>query len=550
MDFAAAAMKLKLLFLSDFLRTLVWFVTAVLSRAGCERGLYRQMRPAAPLIVLPSRCRAVAQMAGLLFALAVACVSQPAWAQLGADSVPPAANTPPEPRPEGSQAPARVDVQPVARDDEIRARLESILKATGWFTDAQVRVNEGVVFLTGKTTSDARKTWAGDLARNTQDVVAVVNQMEVRLPQIWDLAPAREGLYSLGRDSVSLLPFLALGIIILPLAWFAGLLMTRLMRYSLAKRVSPALLREVFARTLGALVFLLGLYIVLRLAGLTRLALTVIGGTGLVGLVIGIAFRDITENFLASIFLSVHRPFEVGDLIEINATLGYVQRLTVRTTVLMTLDGNHVQIPNSAVYKSTIRNFTSNRNRREAFLIGIGFDVPIADAQAAALQVLREHPAVLADPEPWVLVNDLGAATVNLKVYFWLDGSEHSWLKVRSSVIRLVRRAFQEQGISKPDGPREIVFPHGVPLYTQGGAALDLPAMPAPSSTLSAAPAPAPARREAAVAAEPEVVSTSAEAGLGTDSNSIKKQAREARPADGEENLLAPAAAPAEKATS
>jgi small-conductance mechanosensitive channel len=192
----------------------------------------------------------------------------------------------------------------------------------------------------------------------------------------------------------------------------------------------------------GGLVFLLGLYIVLRIAGLTRLALTVIGGTGLVGLVIGIAFRDITENFLASIFLSIHRPFEGGDLVQIDSILGYVQRLTVRTTVLMTLDGNHVQIPNATVYKSTIRNYTSNHNRRDDFIIGIGYDVPIAEAQPLAMQVLRDHPAVLNDPESWVLVNDLGTATVNLKVYFWLDGSQHSWLKVRSSVIRLIKRAY------------------------------------------------------------------------------------------------------------
>ena len=63
---------------------------------------------------------------------------------------------------------------------------------------------------------------------------------------------------------------------------------------------------------------------------------------------------------------------------------------------------------------------------------------------------------MLKDPEPWVLVDNLGTATVNLKVYFWLNGKEHSWLKVRSSVIRLVKRAFQENGVSMPDAEREI----------------------------------------------------------------------------------------------
>src|SRR5690606_22705702 len=114
--------------------------------------------------------------------------------------------------------------------------------------------------------------------------------------------------------------------------------------------------------------------IILRVFGLTQLAMTVVGGTGLIGLALGIAFRDITENFLASIFLSMHRPFETGDLVEITGETGYVQQLNVRTTILMTLDGNLVQIPTASVYKNNLRNFTTNANRRVDFAVGICYD--------------------------------------------------------------------------------------------------------------------------------------------------------------------------------
>ena len=73
-------------------------------------------------------------------------------------------------------------------------------------------------------------------------------------------------------------------------------------------------------------IFLLALYLVLQVAGLTRLALTLAGGTGVVGLALGIAFKDITENLLASIYLSIQKPFEVGDLVQVDGALGYVQR--------------------------------------------------------------------------------------------------------------------------------------------------------------------------------------------------------------------------------
>ena len=433
-----------------------------------------------------------------------------------------------------SPAPAKVDVKPVARDEEIRKRLQSVLDATGWFTDPQVRVEEGVVFLNGRTESDELKKWAGDLARNTQDVVAVANRMEVPEPSVWDFGPAWGGLLVLWRDVIRSLPFFAFGLLVLSLSVGAGVVATRGVGELLRQRIRANLLRNVIARGAGVFVFLFGTYIVLRVSGLTQLALTVIGGTGLIGLAVGIAFRDITENFLASIFLSMQRPFETGDLVKVAGVTGYVQQLNVRTTILMTLDGNLVQIPNATVYKSNLRNFTTNSNRREDFVVGIGYGDSINDAQEVARKVLADHPAVLNDPEPSVLADSLGRATINLRVYFWLNGREHSWLKVRSSVIRLVKLAFQKHGISMPDEAREVVFPQGIPVTMLNGK---------PGETHDIGPVkrlPAqPPREELATA------STKAEGGLSSEAVVIKEQARQVKPLNDGENLLkVPSGAP------
>jgi small-conductance mechanosensitive channel len=262
-------------------------------------------------------------------------------------------------------------------------------------------------------------------------------------------------------------------------------------------------------------------------AGLTQLALTVVGGTGLVGLALGIAFRDITENFLASIFLSVQKPFETDDLVEISGITGYVQQLNMRTTVLMSLDGTLVQIPNSVVYKSNIRNFTANVNRREDIVVGIGYDDSINKAQEVVRKVLASHPAVLNDPEPAVLADSFGKATINLRIYFWLNGREHSWLKVRSSVIRLVKLAFQKNGISMPDEAREIIFPDGVSV-----SMLDASPEKKRYSGSGNKQGPAPHKEETNSA------STKAEAGLYSEASVIEEQAKKMQPLQNGENLL------------
>ena len=453
--------------------------------------------------------------------LVVTATSQEPPIKAGTSSAPAAAKE------ELSLAPAKVDVKPVARDEEIRQRLQSVLEATDWFTAPEVRVDEGVVFLKGRVASDELKKWAGDLARNTQDVVAVANRMEVAEPSIWDFGSAWQGLMGLWRDFLRSLPLVFLGLLILGLSVGAGILAARKSRYVLRDRIQARLLRNVIAGGIGVMVILVGTYIVLRVSGLTQLALTVVGGTGLVGLAVGIAFRDITENFLASIFLSMQRPFETGDLVEVSGVSGYVQQLNVRTTILMALDGNLVQIPNASVYKSTLRNFTTNSNRREQFDIGIGYDDAISEAQEIALQILTDHPAVLSEPEPLVLVDSLGKATVNLRVYFWFNGRTHSLVKVRSAVIRLVKRAFQKHGISMPDEAREVVFPQGIPITMLDGKTTGTRDTQAGEPQQAAGPT-----------EEPDIVSTKAEGGLQSEAGVLDEQARQAQPLREGENLL------------
>ncbi|WP_207768330.1 BON domain-containing protein [Marinobacter halophilus] len=213
-----------------------------------------------------------------------------------------------------TDTPNRVDVDPVATDDEIRQRITDILQTTGWFGEPGVTVQKGIVRLNGTTENDESRQWAGDLARNTEGVVAVLNEIEVAPTKVWDFDPAHQELNDLARGLVQFLPLIVVAVVVLVISWIFARLTTYALRRRLLDRSGSQLLREVSARTGGVLVMLVGFYLVLRIAGLTQLALTLVGGTGLIGLVLGIAFRDITENFLASLFLSLQQPFREGNV--------------------------------------------------------------------------------------------------------------------------------------------------------------------------------------------------------------------------------------------
>ncbi|EPX77901.1 mechanosensitive ion channel family protein [Litoreibacter arenae] len=364
-----------------------------------------------------------------------------------------------------------VSVEPTARDEQIADRILDILRSTGWYEAAQVEVKDGIVFLDGRTTSDDHKRWARDLASQTQDVVAVVNRIEVVQEANWSFAPALGEIKSVGNRIVTSLPLIVLALIILPLTWWLSALAAKGLRRWLLGGIASPLLRDIVSRAIALPIFMIGLFVVLQVAGLTQIAVSVIGGAGVLGIIVGFAFRDIAENFLASLLLSIRRPFQAGDYIEVAGMAGSVRSMNTRSTVLLSLEGNHIQIPNATIFKSTIVNYTSSANRRDTLVIGIGYDVSVARAQSIMLEVIAGHEAVLKEPEPMILVDNLGSSTVNIMAYYWVNAKDFSMLKVKSALLRQVTKRLTEEGVSMPDDAREVIFPQGVPILQLEGAA-------------------------------------------------------------------------------
>lgn len=220
------------------------------------------------------------------------------------------------------------------------------------------------------------------------------------------------------------------------------------------------LMQLVLRRTMSILIVLVGLYVFLHLVGLTQFAVAILSGTGVLGLIIGFAFKDIAENFLSSLLLSVQRPFKLGDIIEVDGYLGVVNKMTSRATTLVDLNGDHIQLPNATIYKNAIRNLTANPNIRCTVDIGIGYDADVDYAQSLVSKIMKQQKAVLDEPIPQVLVDSLGSSTCNLRLYFWINSELDSKQKVASVLMKSVVEIFLQEGISMPDDARErIILP-------------------------------------------------------------------------------------------
>lgn len=329
-----------------------------------------------------------------------------------------------------------------------------------------IEIQGSVVNLHGSVTEQASKERILQTIAALPGVTQVVDNIQLRAMEPLSLAPLQQDARQFWAKTLQYLPSLALGLAIFLLLFWLSRPIARLLIQPLTWVTQSELIRLVMQRSFSMLIILLGLYIFLRLAGLTQFAVAIISSTGVIGLILGFAFKDIAENFISSLLLSVQRPFKLGDVIAVEGQLGIVKKVTARATTLVDYDGNHIQIPNATIYKNVIKNLTANPRIRGNFMIGIGYDTNIRKAQDIAMEIMMAHHGVLADPEPQVLITNLGSSTINLQVYFWVNAETHSVPKVASILMRLLVRAYEANKISMPDDARERIFPQGIQLVS------------------------------------------------------------------------------------
>ena len=183
----------------------------------------------------------------------------------------------------------------------------------------------------------------------------------------------------------------------------------------------------------------------------------VVAGLGVSGFIIGFAFKDVLSRFFAGLMLLTGRQFHIGDQIVVNSYEGTVERIELRALFLRTYDNRLVIIPNGDVFTSVVTSNTYNTYRRREFVVGIGYSEDIAKAEAVALATMKEVPGVADDPAPDVLIDELTASTVNLRLRFYTASHRADYIKVGSECMRQVKQAFDAESVSRPSGTQTIV---------------------------------------------------------------------------------------------
>lgn len=347
-----------------------------------------------------------------------------------------------------SEGPITVD-KPVD-DEAVRGTLVQLVSKYPGVYHVDAFVSNGVVTLEGHLDDDDTRDAVTEFTRKVQGVRLVLNRMQTDAQVMTGSQLAGKVLKELGR-AVSqkwLLVVIALAMALGSIG--AAKVFGARSETLLAPFVSNVLLRSVLGSLLSSLLILGGVMLGLSVLNLTHAVLSILGLASIVGLAVGFAFRDIAENFIASILLGVRRPFRIGDYVQVAGQAGVVLSLNTRATVLVTLEGNQVRIPNAVIYKEILVNSSASTSSRASFDVVVPYEVSTATALEAMTDALRSLEGVLSEPPARALVDALEIQGVRLRAYYWVPVQGVDGMKLQSDAKLKVKVALQQARIAPP----------------------------------------------------------------------------------------------------
>ncbi len=189
-----------------------------------------------------------------------------------------------------------------------------------------------------------------------------------------------------------------------------------------------------------------------------------LASAGVIGLIIGFAARDTIENFFGGIALYADQTYYTGDFIELNnETRGWVREISIRSTVLYTLDGDNVTIPNSKLHNSIIRNKSTPKNAfRVPIDIGVSYKSDPDKVQKVIEEtideiVTKEDSIILKNPRPQVHLRNFGDSSIDYEILVWIELPTQK-PKIQNIINKELYDALEKENITIPFPQRKVHF--------------------------------------------------------------------------------------------
>lgn len=197
------------------------------------------------------------------------------------------------------------------------------------------------------------------------------------------------------------------------------------------------------------LILFFGIFLSLELLGLESVLVKMIASAGVVGIVVGFAFKEIASNFLAGFFISIQKPFKIGDWVEINGEYGKIIEMGSMTTSIKTPDGQNVYVPNHIIYQNIFTNFSTYSRRRVLLETGVSYGDDLEHVKFVTLDEVKKIKLLIDSEDIDFYYTSIGSSTFNFEVRFWIEFKEQTdYLEAMSELIIRIKKRFEREKIS------------------------------------------------------------------------------------------------------
>lgn len=225
-------------------------------------------------------------------------------------------------------------------------------------------------------------------------------------------------------------------------------------RYSERKILNNLIVNFIYISSLAVVGFT-----VLSILNLDRALTSILAGIGVLSLGLAFAFQDLASNLMSGIIITFRRPMNVGDYIDIKDVSGIVSEVNLRDTVIHTLQGKRIIIPNKYLIESPLTNHTINGQQRLEINVGIAYDSPLDQVIPITLTAVDKLPERDKTRKVEFYYTEFADSSINFVVFIWLNAPDKAtFLSARSEAIIRIKQTFDQHNINIPFPIRTLYY--------------------------------------------------------------------------------------------
>lgn len=251
-------------------------------------------------------------------------------------------------------------------------------------------------------------------------------------------------------QAIEAVPSLVVGVAVLFLTGTVARSVQQIVSAATERIIKSLSLRALFVQSSYALTWAAGCSLACVIAFPALRPGDIIGLLGLSSVAVSFAFQDIFKNFLAGILMLLHEPFQLGDQIVVEGFEGTVEEISMRSTQILTYQGERVVVPNAIVFTNPVQVLTAMPHRRTDLPLSLGYDTQPAEAIETLIAAISEVEGVLSQPAPEVDIASFNDGCLHLIVRYWTLPEKAQVRRTKTKAVVAIKAACDRAAMKIP----------------------------------------------------------------------------------------------------